>query len=1039
MIIKGFDAAIFDLDGVITDTASLHSEAWKNTFDRVLALYSQDSTKNTKPFSIQTDYLNYVDGKPRYEGVRSFLESRNIFLEQGNSSDIEGMTTYCAIGNLKNKEFNALLKSKGVQVFSSTVSFIENLIAHDIKIAVASSSKNCNPILKKQGLSKFFQASVDGVYSEKYGLQGKPCPDIFITACEKLGAEPSRCIVVEDAVSGVEAAKNGNFGLVVGIARHNNHRELKSSGADIVVSDLEELGIETLNTWFETGLNEDNWCIKFNDFVPKKQKHRESLLTVGNGYFASRGSMCEAIAGKHHYPATYMSGVYNTLPSVISGKTIYNEDFVNCPDWIFTTFRIDDEQWIQPEDVKIIDIERRLDFRTGFLSGWMLIEDKQGRQTMLETIRFASMDNCHIAALEHSVTPLNYEARISICTSLSASHINDGVERYRELNQKHLANVHTGHKGAQHWLTCSTSNSATEISLIAHVSVPNHNCNLDYINGEDKITAVVSDDIKPNQDFVIQKTVALVNSQTHQKTLEYAKKELSKDSDFEVLALRSRKAWHKIWNITDIQIEGDRKSQKLVRLNTYHLLVTASEHTSKIDVGIPARGLHGEAYRGHIFWDEVFILPFYNVHFPEVTRSVLQYRYNRLDAARRNTKENGYRGAMFPWQSAGNGNEQTQIIHFNPVSGQWDPDYSSLQRHVSLAIALNIVRYYENTGDKAFMCTSGMEMLYEICRFWASATELGTDKKFHVYNIMGPDEFHEKYPDNPEGGVTDNAYTNIMCVWLWNKTLKLTSSLGDKLKDVFERIGLEFFELDEWQNISTKLNIPVIDNKILEQFAGFNQLEELNWQSYTEKYGNIGRLDRILKAEGKSPDSFKLTKQADTLMAFYLLNQNELSEIAEDHSLDFSREAIQHSFEYYYSRCTHGSTLSSVVHSQLASELGMQSLAWQLFKTSLESDYTDIQGGTTGEGIHTGAMSGSVLLLLNSFAGIKLKGNTLSINPALPEHWHSIKCKISFRHTDIELIIFKDCLNIKASKDIGIRIQDVPLVIEKDDWWNIDL
>lgn len=1039
MTVKGFDAVVFDLDGVITDTASLHSVAWKETFDKLLQLHANTPQADCTAFDIDTDYLKYVDGKPRYEGVASFLKSRNINLPFGESSDKPGTETCCAVGNAKNEAFNRLIGEKGPTVFETSINFIKTLIENDIKVALATSSKNCPTILKTAGIEAYFQCVVDGNYSETKALKGKPQPDIFVEACQNMDVEVSRCVVVEDAVSGIEAGKNGNFGLVIGIARHQNHSELKSSGADMVVSDAEELSIETIESWFETGLDEDNWSLRYTDSVPRSQKHREALLSIGNGNFVTRGAMCEARADKHNYPGTYMAGVYNNLESAVAGKMIWNEDLVNCPNWLFTTFRINKEEWVNLDDITVIDIERRLDFRSGLLSGWMLIEDKTGRKTMLETLRFASMDNKYIAALEHSVTPMNYSAEISILSSLDASHINAGVERYKQLDQHHLKSVKTGHKGNQYWLACQTRTSETEIAMAAYVTSNIGEATHKYEEYEGGIRVIYTAKLKENQDFVLQKTMSIANSLIVSNPLETVRKINIEENDFEILAAQSRRAWQKVWKECDIKITGDRRSQKLMRLNLYHMLITASPHSANHDTGIPARGLHGEAYRGHIFWDELYILPFYNIHYPQVTKATLMYRYRRLDAARKYAADHGYKGAMFPWQSGSNGIEQTQVIHLNPVSGRWDPDHSSLQRHISLAIALNIIRYYENTGDKPFMNDFGMEMLYEISRFWASATAPGDDKKYHIHKVMGPDEYHEKYPGAAVAGLSDNAYTNIMCIWLWNKTLKLTSALGDNLKPVFEKTGISFAEFDNWQQIAARLNIPVIDNDILEQFSGYNQLKELDWDGYKTKYGSIARLDRILKAEGLSPDVYKLAKQADTLMLFFNLNAEELAEIFEDRIDMPVSELLKKNFEYYYRRTSHGSTLSNVVHAQLAEELEDRELAWQLFQTALGSDFDDIQGGTTAEGIHTGAMAGSVLLALTAFAGINLKSNTVNIKPNLPESWNSMHFRFTFRGTGVEIIVYKDSINIKADKDIGIRIQNIPLVIEKDDWWNIEL
>ena len=244
-----FDAVVFDLDGVITKTALVHQEAWKKAFDEYLKVVSERENKAFAEFTYK-DYLDYVDGKPRYDGVKSFLESRNINIERGMPSDGPDKETVCGIGNKKNGIFVELLKSKGVQVYPSTIELIRKLKEEGIKIGVASSSKNCRHILESAGIEHLFQTRVDGVVSSELKLRGKPEGDIFVLAAHNLNSSPSGSIVVEDAASGVEAGRNGGFGLVLGIARKDNSDDLLRHYADIAVDDLSSIDISMLNDWF---------------------------------------------------------------------------------------------------------------------------------------------------------------------------------------------------------------------------------------------------------------------------------------------------------------------------------------------------------------------------------------------------------------------------------------------------------------------------------------------------------------------------------------------------------------------------------------------------------------------------------------------------------------------------------------------------------------------------------------------------------------------------------------------------------------------
>ncbi|MFO7670413.1 MAG: beta-phosphoglucomutase family hydrolase [Bacteroidales bacterium] len=245
-----FEAVIFDLDGVITKTALLHAAAWKKVFDEYLIFRKERFGEAFIEFSHAKDYLPYVDGKPRYSGVTSFLESRGIRIPYGNPGDDPLLETVCGLGNRKNIMFNRVLEEAGVEVYESTVQLLYMLQKAGVRIGVASSSKNCKPVLEKAGLIDLFETRVDGVVSAEMGLKGKPEPDIFTTACDNLGVDYHRAVVVEDAVSGVQAGKRGNFGLVLGIAREGNMKELYEGGADMVVMDLGEIGLEDMNAWF---------------------------------------------------------------------------------------------------------------------------------------------------------------------------------------------------------------------------------------------------------------------------------------------------------------------------------------------------------------------------------------------------------------------------------------------------------------------------------------------------------------------------------------------------------------------------------------------------------------------------------------------------------------------------------------------------------------------------------------------------------------------------------------------------------------------
>jgi beta-phosphoglucomutase family hydrolase len=236
-----YDAVLFDLDGVITDTAGIHAACWKQMFDEYLKKRALQMSETFRPFDLTMDYRLFVDGKPRFDGVRDFLTSRVIHLPEGSPEDPPHLETVCGLGNRKNELVNEIIEERGVQPYDGSVKLIHQLCEQDFKIAVVTSSQNCATVLKAAKLDAFFDLRVDGNTIAEQQLAGKPAPDTFLSAARLLGVEPSRTVVIEDAISGIEAGVGGKFGLVIGVARTGNAKELKSHGAHLVVNDLGEL------------------------------------------------------------------------------------------------------------------------------------------------------------------------------------------------------------------------------------------------------------------------------------------------------------------------------------------------------------------------------------------------------------------------------------------------------------------------------------------------------------------------------------------------------------------------------------------------------------------------------------------------------------------------------------------------------------------------------------------------------------------------------------------------------------------------------
>jgi alpha,alpha-trehalase len=764
----------------------------------------------------------------------------------------------------------------------------------------------------------------------------------------------------------------------------------------------------------------NSWTLVYEGFEPSKESLREALSTLGNGYFATRGAAPESEAGEVHYPGTYLAGGYNRLKTEIAGRVVENEDLVNMPNWLVTRLRPQEGDWLNLLSADILFYRQELNLKEGLLSRTVLFRDKQGRETTLIQRRFVHIDQMHLAGLETTIIPENWAGRIQVLSSLDGTVINAGVKRYQQLNSKHLSPIRgeavndeticllvetnqSRLRVAEAARTCVYSGEeliAVERKLVEHPG---------YIGQEFFI------DVAEKKAVKIEKIVSFFTSKDFAITepaLEAAKA-VARAGGFDELFQSHVMQWDHLWNRCDIRLENSDRPQMILRLHIFHLLQTVSRNTVDLDIGVPARGWHGEAYRGHIFWDEVFIFPYLNLRIPNLTRSLLLYRYRRLSQARLAAQAEGLSGALYPWQSGSNGREETQHLHLNPKSGRWLPDNSHLQRHVNIAIAYNVWQYYKATGDLEFLSTYGAEMILEIARFLASITTFNPAlDRYEILGVMGPDEYHDGYPDLETPGLKNNAYTNVMTVYVLRTALKAIEALAPNRRgDLLEALSLEQAELYRWQDIIRKMRVVFHGDKIISQFEGYDHLPEFDWEGYRKKYGNIHRLDRILEAEGDTPNRYRVSKQADVLMLFYFFSAEEIQELFTQMGYDFDPESIPRNVGYYLKRSSHGSTLSNIVHSWVLSRSDRpRSLA--LFHMGLESDISDIQGGTTREGIHLGAMAGTVDILQRCYTGLEFHDDILFLNPNIPDDLPKLSMRNKYRGKWFDIAVTPEVMTI---------------------------
>ncbi len=774
-----------------------------------------------------------------------------------------------------------------------------------------------------------------------------------------------------------------------------------------------------------------DWSLVYSGFDPENERLREALCALGNGRFVSRGAGAETKAGPHHYPGTYLAGCYNRLGTEIAGRIVENEDLVNTPNWLALTFRFGAGPWFDLAAVKIVDYAQELDLRNGVLKRDILFEDDEGRLTRMTSRRLISMADAFLAAQEVTLVPENWSGNVTFRSALDGQVINEGVDRYKALDGRHLRPIDAGGEGDLMHLTVETTQAATRIALAARSRLCRDGQPVDgdlalieepgYVAHE--VTAKLSEGVP----LSLEKLVVLHTSRDNgiSECGLAARQTALRLVSFDAILQPHMKAWHYLWDQFDIKIEDDgdmgiARAQVILRLHIFHLLQTVSPHTVDLDVSVPARGLTGEAYRGHVFWDELFIFPILNLRMPELTRSLLMYRYRRLGEARAAAAEIGARGAMYPWQSGSDGREETQVIHLNPKSGHWLPDNSHLQRHVNAAVAYNIWQYFQVTNDMEFLSFYGAEMLFEIARFWASIAVLNPDTdRFEIKGVMGPDEYHDGYPDEDRPGLDNNAYTNLMAAWILKHALELETILpADQIRMLRGKLDLTDEELGRWEEVSRRLTVSFHDGGIISQFDRYDDLEEFDWQGYTEKYGDIQRLDRILESEGDTPNRYKASKQADVLMLFYLFSSDQLCDLFDRLGYAFDTDQIRRNIDYYDRRTSHGSTLSRIVHSWVIARAD-RAAAWKLFAMALESDIGDIQGGTTAEGIHLGAMAGTVDLVQRCFTGITMRQDALYLDPCLPDSIGRLTVPIRYRGHAIKLDISHNRLIVHALRCAG--------------------
>jgi len=1036
-----FQGAIFDVDGVLVD--SPHARAWQEALRELMEGEWQDiraQTSYAPERFTQAVYQQLQAGKPRLAGARAALEYFGV-PEADRLAE-----RYAAV---KQERVVRLVEAGQFTAFPDALRFILAVKGTGIPVAAASSSQNAKLFLRQIRLDTFAAEQrldypflhtgmtlldlFDADTSGRDIARGKPDPLIFLTAADELGVPPSRCFVVEDAASGIQAAKAGGM-AAIGVARLSDTELLVRAGADLVVTTLDDVSMAALADGRLEGRSvaaeltrrqregpPSAWTLVYEGFEPEHQGLREALCALGNGYFVTRGALPEARADGIHYPGTYVAGLYNRLRTPVAGRVVEHEDLVNVPNWLPLSFRVTGGSWFDVQEDGVLEHRLELNVRRGILTRNMRWEDADGRRTSMVQRRLVSMKEPHLAALETVFTAENWTGTLEVWSGLDGRVINSGVRRYRDLNGRHLSVLHTA--GADRdtiELQAETSQSHIRIALAARTRVFSDSRPVDpdrrLVTDPRFVAHALTLNLDEQRPVRVEKVAALYTSRDRaiSESLLSARLAAQKAPGFGRLEKWHAEAWDTLWNRFDVEIDSANDwVETVLHLHVFHLLQTVSPHSTVLDVGVPARGWHGEAYRGHVFWDEMFIFPFLNLQRPWLASALLDYRRERLGAARAAASAAGYDGAMFPWQSGSDGREEAQRWHLNPVSGRWLPDHSHLQQHVNIAVAYNVWQHYAITGSIQYLRFQGAEMLIEIARLWASiATYNRQLDRYEILGILGPDEYHDAYPGSDTPGVNNNTYTNVMAVWVLLRALQVLDELPPHYRhEVMGELGLGAEELDRWRDITKKMRVVFTPDGMLAQFEGYDQLEEFDFAGYRARYGNIRRLDRVLEAEGDSTNRYQISKQADVLMLRYLLPSDELQDLLSGLSYHVTHEQLAQTVDYYLARTVDGSTLSGVVTSWVLARQNPAE-AWRCLLAALNSDVADIQGGTTAEGIHLGAMAGTIDIVLRGLTGMLARGDTLRFDPALPAEVKRLRFSVHYRGNRLDISLASNRMSV---------------------------
>jgi trehalose/maltose hydrolase-like predicted phosphorylase len=720
------------------------------------------------------------------------------------------------------------------------------------------------------------------------------------------------------------------------------------------------------------------WHVNENTFdpTPKWMHSQETVFSIGNGYFATRGTFEEGYP--HQTSATLLFGVFDEIP-------IAKEELANVPDWTVIQLFVNGERFRLNKGT-LLDYQRVLNLQNGVVSRNVSWQSPGGTRLHIETERFASLADEHIGIIRYRVTvdstPDGQPADISLRSTINTAQGNYDVMHWETLDQGQSDNLL--------WLLSETKKSRVQLAQSMSFNADDPTFQQKFVESDIAPSIHLSGKLVPGATLTTEKVVVMYTTRDgvehptraalehHQQIVSSSNTIRTFQPVYDTLQASNQEVWKQFWQIADVILEGDDKAQIGLRFNLYQLRINVSSHDDRYNIA--AKGLTGFGYRGHVFHDtEIFMLPFFTYVLPEIARNLLLYRYHLLPAARKKAASNGYEGAQYPWESTLNGDETTPPAIIHPETGELVPVLNGfLEIHITASIAHAVWEYWHITGDDEFMRNYGAEIMLSTAQFWASRAEQNEKRdNYEINNVVGPDEWHEH--------VNNNAFTNYMAQKNIETALQtlawLRTSAPTKASELEQQLHLDEQQLNTWQDIQDKLFIPYNkETGLIEQFEGFFKLQSLDQSQYKgrkDSYQGIIGVEEVQK--------YRHVKQADVLMILTVQLQ------------DFDHKTKEANWNYYFPITDHdyGSSLTPALHVILASELGHIQEAYDLFMKGALVDLENLRGNTP-EGIHA-ACSGAVWqAAIFGIAGLRVTEDGYTTNPSWPDSWTRIA--FHFKH-----------------------------------------